>query len=244
MKKNQRITPSIERSIIALNHTMIELEHENVRLTEEYSYQNNIIELMNRKKKEKKAVAKQMMAPVLEMKNKTENNLNEIKKFKNENKFIKKKISKLQERLETKTETAEFYETETDSMFTCLVHYQELLKEYSQPKPLPYPYTIDSEINWSIANRDTIEMPPDIRQCVELLHSYEQPFISLEMSDKRVVMHLIKQAKQYAESTLTELKHLELKKYEGEDPSKIDILIRKTVKIYAVLANSIQCVRF
>lgn len=242
MNNSQKITPSIKKTIIALNQYLTELNQERVKYEEEYSYLQKAMAIIIKKKEKQKPIIDKMMGPIQALQEKSDQNRNEINEFRIKNDDLNQKIVEIEQRLSTGFVSAEQIQKETDFIESNLSDYQQIFSELFQPCPLPYPYTIDSYINWAIANRDKIILPKCQHDLCEKLHNCQGDFNSLPFTEKEYVISLLKKCQAFTIEIVKDVRKADL--YLSDDPPKHDYVVRQALKKYAVIALSMQKITF
>lgn len=242
MRNSQKITPSIKKTIIALNQYLNELNQEKIKYEEEYSYLQKAMAIIMRKKEKQKPIIDKMMGPIQALQERSDQNANEIDEYKMKNDVLNQKIAEIEQRLSSGFVSAEQLQRETNYIESNLSDYKQIFSELFQPCPLPYPYTIDSYMNWAIVNRDKIILPKYQHDLCEKLHNCPSDFDSLSFTEKEYVISLLKKCQVFTKDLVKEVRKADL--YLASEPSKHDYVVRKALKKYAVIALSMQKVVF
>lgn len=242
MRNSQKITPSIKKTIIALNQYLNELNQEKIKYEEEYSYLQKAMAIIMRKKEKQKPIIDKMMGPIQALQDKADQNTNEINEFKMKNCSLRQQITEIEEKLSVGFQDAKQIQKETNFIESNLSDYQQIFSELFQPCPLPYPYTIDSYINWAIANRDKIILAKDQHDICEKIHNCSGNFNNLPFTEKEYVISLLKQCQDFTIDIVKEIRKADL--YLSDNPAKHDHTIKQALKKYAVIALSMQKITF
>lgn len=242
MKNNQRVTPSVKKAIIALSQYLTELNQDRVKYEEEYSFLEKSVDLIIKRNDKQKPLIDKMMQPIQLLQEKTDQNTTEISELQNQNEILQKQIEQLETILSTKMITCEQVESDIDFIESNLSDYRNILADLLKPCPLPYPYRIDSYINWAIANSNKIILDQRQHEACEKLHNCPSDFNSLSFSDKQYVLSLLKECQTLTEDLVKEIHKADLNL--SQDPMKHDSVVRQYLRKYAVIVVSMQKIIF
>lgn len=237
----QGVSPAVRKAIVALRQYATELENERIKLNEESSYYQTIIDILKKKEEKAKPIAHDMLKPMFEINDQMQLNLTEIREIRKKNRVLRQQIQETENRLSTNTVDCTAIETETERIGDLISQYKVLLSEWAAPPELPYPHNAEFELNWSIINSDTIELTEPYRDVCRQIAELRGPFEPLPLDEKRRVICLLRELKQHIYDVFDEIRSIELSDLE---PVRQRALIRICIKKYAALAMSMRKVQF
>ena len=242
MERSQQVTPSIRKSIVALSQYLNELNSERAKYEEELSYMQNALSVIEKMKARQLPIIDKMMTPIQKLQEKEKENYQKIDKFKLKNDALKEQISALEVQLQGSITSVSDIQARTKFLENNLSEYQKLFEELFMPYPLPYPYTIDSYLNWAIANKDKIILDPYQHELCEKLHNCSGDFNTLPTSEKKYIISLLRQLKDITHELVNEVRKIDIRMV--NNPSKRERLIRITLQKYAVIALTMMKIKF
>lgn len=237
----QGVSPAVRKAIVALRVYATELENERIKLNEDVSYYQSIMNVVKRKEEKAKPIAHDMLKPMFEINDQMQLNLTEIREIRKKNRILRKQIEETQDRLSTTSVDCTAVAAETEHIDDLISQYKLLLSEWATPPELPYPHNADCELNWGIINSESVELADPYREACRQMANIHGPFDSLPLEEKKHVIYLLRELKQCIYDVFEEIRRIELSDLE---PLRQRALIRVCIKKYAALSMSMRKVKF
>ncbi|OHS99393.1 hypothetical protein TRFO_34167 [Tritrichomonas foetus] len=239
---NRRVTPSIRKAIVALSQYLSDLNSERAKCEEELSYLQNACNVIDKMRRRQQPIIDKMFDPINKLQARENENIQEVEKITTQNEKLRQQIKELEEELSTDITSVESIEKRTNYLERNVSEYQKIFTEIFQPYPLPYPYTIDSYMNWAIANRDKIILDNYHHELCQKLHNCPKDFNNLLFTEKEYIVSLLRKLRCATEDIVKEIRKIDLNL--SVDPKKHESEVRNALKRYAVIALSMQNINF